>query len=111
MTSKISVETKTVATLLEEFKQEMSNLDGLLSRVSSQTEEMKSFWEGNASDETLSRIESYKTIFDSIRDQNKKYSDFVNSVIEKYTDIDKSEKDFVESNVTAFETDYYGRHE
>lgn len=109
MTSKISVETKTVASLLEEFKKEMTNLDALLNKVSTQTSEIKEYWEGNASDETLSRIESYKTTFDSIREQNVKYADFVNSIIEKYTDIDKDEKEFVDSNVTAFETDYYGR--
>ena len=109
--SNISVETTTIASLLEEFKREMSNLDTLLNKVSSETENMKSYWEGNASDDALTRIEGYKKIFDSIREQNIKYAEFVDSVIEKYTDEDTNEKDFVESRKTSFETDYYGRQD
>lgn len=106
--SNISVETKTIASLLEDFKKEMINLDTLLNKVSSETEKMKAYWEGKASDDTLTRISGYKKIFDSIREQNIKYAEFVDSVMEKYTDADKDEKDFVESHITSFETDYYG---
>ncbi len=107
--SNISVETQTIASLLSDFKKEMTNLENLLNKVSSETEHMKQYWEGNASDDALTRLEGYKKVFESIKEQNIKYADFLDSVIEKYTDVDTYEKKFVDSNKTSFGTDYYGR--
>ena len=87
----------------------MANLDSLLNKIGNETQNIKTSWEGNASDETISRIESYKKVFDEIRAQNAKYSQFLDSVIEKYVDVEKEEQEFVDTNLTSFNTSYYGR--
>ena len=107
--SDITVQSASVSSLLSEFQSEMGKLDALLNKLDSETSSAKSIWEGNASDATISEIEKFKNVFDSIKEQNEKYVSFLNSVIEKYTDEDTEEKTFVSTNDNVFDTNYSGK--
>lgn len=106
--SDITVQSASVSSLLSEFQGEMGKLDTLLNKIDKETSEAKSIWEGDASDATISAIEKFKDVFDTIKEQNEKYVTFLNSVIEKYTDEDTEEKTFVSTNDNVFDTNYIG---
>ena len=107
--SDITVQSASVSSLLSEFQGEMGKLDALLNKIDKETSEAKAIWEGDASDATISAIEKFKDVFESIKEQNEKYVEFLNSVIEKYTDEDTQEKTFVTTNDNVFDTNYNGK--
>ncbi len=109
--SNITVESQTIVELLESFKKEMTNLDNLMSKINTKTDDISKSWEGTVSDTVLTSIRNFKTTFDNISTQNTKYVEFMNSVIEKYTDEDYSEKSFVDENKYAFTSDLNGKGE
>ena len=104
----ISIESKSVVELLELFKEDMDKLNNLNGKIKSTTANIKNTWEGNASSATLEQVKKFDNLFEEIDNQNRKYVDFVNLVIEKYTDIDNSDINYVNSHVNAFDTSYVG---
>ena len=110
MDSNIKVESQTIVELLNSFQKEMTNLDNLIGKINTKNNEIKNSWEGNVSDTVLTSISNFNTIFDNIRTQNEKYVNFINSVIEKYTDEDESKKSFVNENEYSFTSDLYGKN-
>ena len=104
MNSDILVDSGSIAGQLSAFKAEMGSLDALLSKIETETANAKSFWEGDASDATLSEIDKFSQVFDTIKEQNQVYVDFLNEVVEKYTDEDDFRQISVNSNTDAFDT-------
>ena len=106
--SNISLDSVSVGTLLELFKGEMKKLDNLVNKLDLETNEIKKTWQGNASDRTLEKIEKFKIVFDDIKKKNEKYIQFVDYAVTKYKELDASEKQFVETRKSAFDTSFYG---
>ena len=104
----ILVESSSITAQLEAFKGEMNKLDSLFAKMDEELSSTKNMWEGNASETTLAEISKLKALFDSIQEKNTKYTEFLNVVIEKYTDLDDSNIETVESNQKAFNTDLKG---
>ena len=104
----ISIKSKSVVELLELFKEDMNKLDGLNEKIKTTTSNIKSTWEGNASDATLEQVKKFDNLFGEISNQNEKYVEFLNSVIEKYTDIDNSDINYVNTHVNSYDTSYVG---
>ena len=105
----ISVESKSVVELLELFKEDMNKLDNLNSKIKTTTANIKNSWQGNASSATFEQVKKFDNLFAEINEQNKKYVDFANLVIEKYTDIDNSDIDFVDSHINSYDVSYVGK--
>ncbi len=104
----ISVDSISVTNTLELFKSEMLKLDALVSELNTDTKGIKVTWRGRASDEALTRIDSFNYTFDSIKNKNKDFINFVDSTIAKYKALDESERQFVEQRVNDFDTSFYG---
>lgn len=103
MNSKINVQSESISSKINEFKGEMNKLDLLFAKIEKETSEAKSYWEGQASDVTISHLEEFSKIFEAIKAQNEKYVNFLNEVIEKYTDEDDYRSQYVSSNNQAFD--------
>ena len=106
--SNISLDSVSVGTLLELFKGEMKKLDNLVNKLDLETNEIKKTWQGNASDRTLEKIEKFKIVFEDIKRKNEKYINFVDYAVTKYKDLDTSKINFVDRNIGAFDTSFYG---
>lgn len=109
MNNGITVESGSISSMLSSFQGEMAKLDELLNKINEETSKIKTSWEGEASDSTLQEIEKFKQVFESIKQQNVKYTGFLNGVIEKYTDEDTGESSFISSNDHVFDSTYNGR--
>ena len=108
MESNIYVETGSITEQLSSFKEQMTQLETLFTRVDQEIKDTKEIWEGSASETTLAEIEKLKKLFDSIKSKNEKYSTFLDTVIEKYTEEDEEEINTVDSNEKAFNTGFEG---
>lgn len=108
MNDDIKVETGSISGLLGEFQSQLSSLESLFGTIESETASAKGIWEGNASDTTLEAISQFNKVFDSIKEQNKVYAEFLKTVIEKYTDEDQSESNQMNSNSDYFDTSMRG---
>ena len=73
MSDGILVKSESISEQLIAFQEEMGKLDKLMNKIDNETTSIKSNWEGNASDNTLSEIEKFKQVFESIKSQNEKY--------------------------------------
>ena len=104
LNGKIDVTSSSISSSIGEFKNEMINMDKLFEKIETDTKNAKSYWQGSASDMTLSHIEEFSDIFEAIKKQNEKYVDFLNEVIEKYTDEDESEGQYISSGNQTFDT-------
>ena len=108
MSDNISLNSVPVSVLLETFKNEMKKLDALVNKLDFETQKIKQTWQGTASDETLEKIDKLKIVFDGIKTSNERYVKFVDYVVDKYKELDESERKFVETQRGAFDTSFYG---
>ena len=104
----IYVESSSITAQLDAFKGEMTKLEALFARVDEEIAAAKTIWEGDASDATLAEIEKLNKLFDEVKKDNQKYVEFLNIVIEKYTDEDDTNIRTVASNEKAFDTTING---
>ncbi len=98
----ISITSESLASNLSSFKAEMDKMTTLLSEIETATTNAKASWEGNASDIVMGQIETFQAVFSEIQAQNQKYEEFINSVIDKYTEADNSGISSVESNINSY---------
>lgn len=104
MAEDMYVETGSITSQLGTFQDQMSQLETLFDKINGEIKDAKNNWEGAASEATLPEIEKLNNLFDSIKAKNKKYTEFLNQVVEKYTEIDELEQEFVQSNNDVFDT-------
>ena len=102
MAENIKITSQELSTLLGQFKGEMEKMENLLTSVKDATTNAKSIWEGEASDTVLGAVEDFQKVFDDVNEKNRKYADFINEVISKYTSIDESQISLVESNANSY---------
>lgn len=102
MAENIKITSQELSTLLGQFKGEMEKMENLLTSVKDATTNAKSIWEGDASDTVLGAVEDFQKVFDDVNEKNRKYADFINEVISKYTLIDESQISLVESNANSY---------
>lgn len=102
MAENIKITSQELSTLLGRFKGEMEKMENLLTSVKDATTNAKSIWEGDASDTVLGAVEDFQKVFDDVNEKNRKYADFINEVIGKYTSIDESQISLVESNANSY---------
>ena len=102
MDSNIKIETEGLAGSLESFQSQMSSMQTLLGEIKTATSGIKNQWEGNLSETVLSSIEQFQEVFQSIEEQNQKYVNFLNNVINLYTEADTSNNSALDSNAESY---------
>lgn len=102
MADGISITSESLASNLSSFQAEMGKMDTLLSEIETATSNAKSSWEGNVSDMVMGQIEAFQAVFSEIKAQNEKYEQFINSVIDNYTESDNNSISSVESNINSY---------
>ena len=100
---KIKFQSDSVTELISEFKKQMDKMDNLSNKLKEETTNMKSVWEGIASDDVLSKIDEFKKVFDEVKTQNEKYVNSLNIIIEKYSEEENSNIDAVNNNVDSYD--------
>ena len=85
MNGKIKVGTESIASSLNEFKQEMNKMELLFDEVMNKTSQVHDYWSGTVGDATVAAIQKLSEKFERIDDLNENYVKFLNTVIDKYT--------------------------
>ena len=84
------------------FKKEIEKMNLLFEEVENDNKQAKQIWEGRASDAILSQFESFRQLFDEIKEKNIKYTDFMITIINKYIEENESQIGMMENNIDSF---------
>ena len=73
------------------FQAAVATLEAQFDEIMAKTAAIKGSWQGDDSDAVLSQIEQFETVFEAVRNKNKRYIEFMNQTAEDYTTEDNSE--------------------
>ena len=86
----IEVDSGGVRGVLGSFQGEVASLQAQFEEIISQTEAVKSSWQGDEADAILGQIEQLQTAFEAINEKNKGYIAFMESSAAAYDTEDSS---------------------
>lgn len=102
MNEKMLIDENKIRETLTNFKNEIDKMNLLFSEIENDNKEAKLKWEGKTSDYVLSNFNNFKQLFDEINEKNKKYVDFMITIINKYEEENKAQIDVMENNINSF---------
>ena len=73
------------------FQGQVAALEAQFDEIMAKTAAIKGGWQGDESDAILSQIEQFETVFEAVRNKNKKYIEFMNQAAQDYTTEDNTE--------------------
>lgn len=102
MNEEMLIDENKVYETLTSFKKEIDKMNLLFSEIENDNKEAKLKWEGKASDYVLSSFTYFQQLFDEINEKNKKYINFIITIINKYKEENTSQIDVMENNIDSF---------
>lgn len=95
--SNIKVESAGIEASATEFIAQMAEMETLLASIKEETNNIKSHWSGDDSDQVLGVINNFMKVFEVVSTRNKSYSDFLEKVIVDY----KAKDDSISNQVNS----------
>ena len=69
---------------LTDLKLEVEKMNSLFSDIKAKTSDITNYWNGKSSDNNIQSFNNFSSVFDSINENNKKYTDFLDQTYSKY---------------------------
>ena len=98
----IDINYENLAKLMEEFEKEIIDMQNTLQDIDDSTKDISHIWDGDDSEKTMSSFTVFKKEFDSVNEQNKKYLDYLETVIQTYKKHDVDTSSSIDSSSGAF---------
>lgn len=77
-------------------------MDALFNDVKTQTTNVKAYWEGEDSEAMLAEIENFQKSFETVKQENEKYANFLNNVINRYSTTEQNISNSIDASSGGF---------
>jgi len=98
----IDINYENLAKLMEEFGKEIEEMQNTLQDIDDSTKDISHIWGGDDSEKTMSSFTTFKKEFESVNEQNKKYLDYLETVINTYKKDDTDTSSNIDNSAGAF---------
>ena len=99
----IDITYEDLGVLMSDFEKEIKDMQQVLSDVDDKTRDVSSIWDGEESEGVMTDFTNFKKEFDTVNEENKKYLEFIETVIEKYKKRDEDTSSFLDEKASSFD--------
>ena len=90
MKDNVNISYEKFSNMVNQFEEEITELETILTDIKKKTKVFSEYWEGNDSDEVLPNLEKVESTFDDINTHDKEYLEYLQRVLELYKNYDSS---------------------
>ena len=92
----VNISYEKFSTMVEEFEEEIKDLETIFTDVEKKTKGFANYWQGNDSDEILPNLEKLESSFPDINKHNEDYLAYLKEVLGEYKHYDDSASNVAE---------------